>query len=202
MKVLFLGHDNSPIVEYLNEIDEEVVVLTEILTIESITALNPDFLISYGYRYIIKQNILDYFAPNRAINLHISYLPWNRGADPNLWSFIENTIKGVTIHYLDSGVDTGDIIAQHEVTMADYETLSTSYRRLHENIVALFKIYWKEIKSGKCPRMKQVGVGTFHKSREKDPYMKALTHGFDTNVTDLKKIVTTQRSLVGEGNPI
>ncbi|MCL0081308.1 hypothetical protein M1N64_03665 [Peptococcaceae bacterium] len=44
----------------------------------------------------------------RAINLHISFLPWNRGADPNFWSFIENAPVGVSIHYLDEGIDTGD----------------------------------------------------------------------------------------------
>ena len=50
--------------------------------------------------------------PDRVVNLHIAYLPYNRGADPNLWSVLEDTPAGVSIHYVDEGVDTGDIIAQ------------------------------------------------------------------------------------------
>lgn len=46
------------------------------------------------------------------MNLHISYLPWNKGADPNFWSCIDGTPAGVTLHHIDAGVDTGDIIAQ------------------------------------------------------------------------------------------
>ena len=46
-----------------------------------------DFIVSYGYRHILSKNILD-LLPNKIINLHISYLPYNRGADPNFWSFM------------------------------------------------------------------------------------------------------------------
>ncbi len=50
------------------------------------------------------------------INLHISFLPWNRGAHPNFWSFYDDTPKGVTIHLIDEGIDTGAIIYQKEIT--------------------------------------------------------------------------------------
>ena len=38
--------------------------------------------------------------------MHISYLPFNRGAHPNYWSFKDNSPKGVTIHFIDNGIDT------------------------------------------------------------------------------------------------
>lgn len=49
------------------------------------------------------------------LNLHISYLPWNRGANPNFWSFVENTKKGVTIHEIDEKLDKGKILLRKEL---------------------------------------------------------------------------------------
>ena len=54
------------------------------------------------------------------------------GQDPNLWSFIEDTPKGVTIHEIDEGIDTGDIIFQKEIVLNSNETLASSYEKLQE----------------------------------------------------------------------
>src|SRR6202035_5691563 len=114
MNVLFLGPSESAVLEFLKTAEPNVVQTMDPLD-ELLFDEHPvDLLIAHGYRHIIKPSVLDRF-PRRAVNLHISYLPWNRGADPNLWSFIENTPKGVSIHYLDAGIDTGDIIAQKAV---------------------------------------------------------------------------------------
>lgn len=94
-KILFLGDKESPIITWLKAQGERVTQTTDKLTYGGILNKGYAFLISYGYRHIISQDVLSLF-PNRAINLHISYLPYNRGADPNLWSFIEDTPKGVT----------------------------------------------------------------------------------------------------------
>ena len=69
-----------------------------------------NFCISYRYHYILTPSIIHAFQ-NGLINMHISLLPWNRGSDPNLWSFLENTPKGVTIHHIDETLDTGAIIS-------------------------------------------------------------------------------------------
>ena len=104
-----------------------------------------NFIVSFGCRHIIKKSVLEYL-PDRVINLHISYLPWNRGADPNLWSFLEDTPKGVSIHYIDEGIDTGDIIIQKRVSLdEDSETLATSYNKLEMSIIDLFKEIWPNI---------------------------------------------------------
>ena len=106
-----------------------------------------DFIVSYGYQIIIKEPLLELF-PGRVINLHISLLPWNRGSDPNLWSFLNDTPKGVTIHRIEKGVDTGDILAQREVVFDNNETLKTSYDKLTSNIEKLFAEVWPEIRAG------------------------------------------------------
>jgi len=112
-KILFLGPEDSPLITWLTEQGEQVIQTADKLTLEFLGKERFLFVVSYGYRYIITKDILDEF-PDRAINLHIAYLPWNRGADPNFWSFVYGTPKGVTIHYLNEGVDTGDIIVQQE----------------------------------------------------------------------------------------
>ncbi len=126
--------------------------------------------------------------PNRAINLHVSCLPWNKGADPNFWSFVEDTPKGCTIHYLDEGVDTGDIIAQKEIEFdSDLETLATSYEKLQVAIQDLFKQSWRNIKGEKCPRKKQVGKGSIHRVKDKEGLSHLLAEGWNTPVSVLEE---------------
>lgn len=179
--ILFLGPEKSPLLTWL--IDHEVVnhrnmVLQTSAKITSATIDNNNitWLISYGYRHILTKEVLDKL-PDRAINLHISYLPFNRGADPNFWSFINNTPKGVTIHYMDTGVDTGDIIAQRQVVFTE-ETLVTTYQRLQTEIQELFKENWASIKAGTCGRTKQS-----HRAADKNVFSQLLQSGWDTDVS-------------------
>ena len=105
---------------------------------------NFDFIVSYKYRFIISHDIVAYMK-RKIVNLHISLLPWNRGADPNLWSFLKDTPKGITIHYIDSGVDTGDILLQKEFDFnLEEDTLKTTYDFLNKEIIRLFKNNYKK----------------------------------------------------------
>ena len=128
MIILFLGGNLSKTLSnWLISIGEDVAYTEEKININFVKKINPEFIISYNYRYIISGEIIK-FVNNKVINLHISYLPYNKGAYPNVWSFFENTPKGVTIHYVDGGIDTGDIIVQKEVFInEDRETLRSSY---------------------------------------------------------------------------
>lgn len=187
MKILFLGAPDSPVLSWLRQQGEDVYSTLDKITVDYVIENKFDFLISYGYRHILKKEILDLF-PNRAINLHISYLPYNRGTDPNFWSFIDGTPKGVTIHYLDEGVDTGDIIVQKEVVFdsLETETLASSYQKLHTEIQNLFFQNWEAIKNQKCSRRKQVGNGTVHKKKDKDALLHVIEKdGWNTKLSVL-----------------
>lgn len=167
MKILFLGPDDSPVLDFLRKRESSVVQTEAKLNLSSLKIDSVDFLVSYSYRHIIKADILRLF-PNRAINLHISLLPWNRGADPNLWSFLEGTPKGVSIHYLDEGLDTGDIIVQREVFFDEnQDTLASSYKKLQMEIQQLFYESWDSIRAGTSQRVPQRGSGSFHRSSDK-----------------------------------
>jgi len=185
--ILFLGEKESPLFDWLKSTGESVIQTSEKITPEFFISNKIRFLVSYGYRHILRKEILELF-PDRAVNLHISYLPWNKGADPNFWSFIEDTPKGVTIHYLDEGVDTGDIIVQEKVEFnTDQETLATSYEKLQATIQKLFKKNWQDIKSEKCNRQKQIGKGSLHKVKDKKALSQFLTDGWDTSLSVLEE---------------
>ncbi len=180
MRVLFLGPGESPLLAVLDQHDDVEQ------TVEPIKPAwpRPDLIVSYGYTHILGSDILDWVAGN-AINLHISMLPWNRGSDPNLWSFLENTPCGVSIHYMDTGIDTGDLIAQREVHFTGEETLRGSYELLQTEIQRLFRELWPDIRAGRVRRIPQPGGGSYHRQADKDRFAHFLTHGWDTPIKEI-----------------
>ena len=169
MKILFLSNNeiSMPLFNWLKEeAKENVSLFSDKLTVDDLINMKPDLLISYNYRHIIKEDVIR-FMNEKVINLHISLIPWNKGAHPNLWSFLENTPKGVTIHLVDKGVDTGDILLQKEVEIdEDKETLETSYMILHKEIQSLFKDNWTGIKNNRLVPKPQTEEGTMHYMRD------------------------------------
>lgn len=185
--VLFLGREDSPVLAHLRQVEPSVVTLgpEEPLTMELIGELDPALAVVHGYRLILRRPVLDRL-PDRIVNLHISHLPYNRGADPNLWSLLEDTPAGVTIHYVDEGVDTGDIIAQRRLEIGDGETLATSYAALQAAMLELFAEHWPAIRDGRCGRRPQVGPGTSHRVADRAAVEHLLTAGWDTPVAELR----------------
>ena len=167
MKLLFLTNNavSAPLMEWLAQ-RTELTAWSDPLQPDTLRSLGPDLIVSYSYRHIIGNDIVMAY-PQQIINLHISLLPYNRGADPNLWSFLENTPKGVSIHYIDAGIDTGALLAQAEVAFDDpHETLGHSYQMLHQRIQALFRDHWDAMQSGSLCATPQIAGGTFHYARE------------------------------------
>ncbi len=120
-----------------------------------------ELAVSYTYRYILTGEVLSALGGN-VVNLHNSYLPWNRGADPNIWSILDGTPRGVTLHYVDERLDKGDIIAQRFVGVGVDETFESSYMELDSAAKELFKeafryySYWPEM------RKTALGRGNYH----------------------------------------
>lgn len=182
MNILFLGPPNEKMSTILRKHGHQILGIESPLDVQFLKENHIDFAISYGYRHIIKSNVLSHLKKH-IINLHISYLPWNRGADPNLWSFLENTPKGVTIHLIDEGIDTGDIIAQKKIDFLENEnTLATTYIRLQKEILLLFEEQTPFIIKGCFEASKQPHGGTFHKSADKNKFIHLLSNGWNTPV--------------------
>jgi methionyl-tRNA formyltransferase len=190
MRILYLGPD-SHLVEFLRSTGDDVVATEDPIGGADIDRIAPDFVVSYGYRHILKSDVLDR-VERRAVNLHISLLPWNRGADPNFWSFYEDTPKGVTIHYMDDGVDTGDIVTQRRVEFTGDETLRTSYERLKREVEDLFRAHWEDIRDGRCERRAQEGEGSYHGIKDRSA-LASLPDGFDTPVSEVERMGARER---------
>lgn len=184
MRVLLLGPERPDLSAFLESGGDQVTRVEEPIDATSDCLEGVDWIVSYGYRHIIRGNVLERF-PNRAVNLHISYLPWNRGADPNLWSFLEDTPKGVTVHYIDEGIDTGDIIAQREVLMAPDDTLRSSYAKLTRAGDELFRAIWPALRRDELTGRRQPSGGSVHRMKDKLQVTSLLEQGWDTPVSNL-----------------
>jgi hypothetical protein len=180
--VVFLGRPDSPVLAHLRGGDEAVLAIGPD---EPFVPDDPRLVVSHGYRRILRADVLD-VLPDRVINLHISLLPYNRGADPTLWSVLEDTPAGVTIHYIDPGVDTGDVIAQRELAFADDDTLATAYAKAQAAMVDLFAEQWPAISGGTNARAPQPPGGTAHRVADRAAVEPLLTAGWDTRVGDLR----------------
>lgn len=83
--------------------------------------LNPDLLILGGTR-IIRKNILD--IPHiGTLNIHPGHLPDFRGVDVIPWAILKGRQPYITVHFVDIGVDTGDIIMRRPLPLEDRDTL-------------------------------------------------------------------------------
>ena len=82
--------------------------------------------------------------------------------------------------------DTGDIIVQKTIKFSSADTLKTSYEKLNEEIVILFKNNYNNILKGEIKSKKQEGEGSYHTSNQKNKYLPLLKNGYDTKVINLK----------------
>jgi methionyl-tRNA formyltransferase len=139
--------------------------LQEQSSLDSIHDLQPDIGISALFGYILRHELLE-LLPNGCINIHPALLPYNRGAFPNVWSIVDKTPAGVTIHYIDEGVDTGDLIAQRRVDTTVLDTGQSLYHKLELASLELFQRTWPLLKSGSVERRRQEGKGTCHRVRD------------------------------------
>lgn len=192
-RVLLLAPAGTPLLALLRKNGHSVIRTDRDINNSPIQLSDFDFLISYGYRYILSEKVLKHFQNRCAINLHISFLPFNRGADPNFWSIYEGTPQGVTIHYLDKGIDTGDIIAQTTVPFdEDIDTLSSSYDKLHKAIFRLFADNMSNILSGQVVSFTQPNKGTYHESSDRTRLFNALKKGrenvWDTPIKEVRSL--------------
>jgi methionyl-tRNA formyltransferase len=122
----------------------------------------PEWMISVYFGYILRAEALA--IPTRGtLNLHAGLLPFNRGVHPNVWSLVEGTAAGVTLHWVDAGVDTGDLAAQCEVPVTPTDTGATLYARLEDAALSLFRNAWPEVENNTLARTPQSPGGTLHR---------------------------------------
>jgi len=202
VKVLLLGGANvhcESVRECLISLGETVWLHTQRCDPALLADRPPDIIVSYNHRFILPPAV--FTAPRLgAINLHVSFLPWNRGADPNFWSHAEHTPKGVSLHHIDAGLDTGDLIAREAVESSDADTLRTTYDTLHARLQALFHAWWPLIREGRAPRARQEPGGSVHLRRDRDAFASVLAaRGWDTPIQEVAALRLDHETIHGRG---
>lgn len=87
--------------------------------IKQIEEINPDLILSVYYRKIFPKALIK-IPKLGCVNIHPSLLPYYRGPIPTFWALLNGESKcGVTVHYIDEGIDTGPIIEQKEIIIKD-----------------------------------------------------------------------------------
>lgn len=80
-------------------------------------SLNPDLIVVFSMSQLLREEIME-IPRLGVINLHPSFLPEYRGPNPDFWQYHDMEMNpGVTIHYVDPGEDTGDIIYQERMSI-------------------------------------------------------------------------------------
>ncbi len=124
--------------------------------IKQIKDLKPDIAVVCSFNYKIPKVMLD-SVPAGFINVHPSLLPKYRGANPYSAPIINGEKEtGITLHFMDTEFDTGDIILQRKISISPKETMGTLFNRF--NIMALDMLVEtlnKFEKENTLPRTKQ-----------------------------------------------
>lgn len=119
--VKIVAEQNDILVIQLDKVKEQY---------KEIIDLNPDIIITCAYGQILPKELLDY-PKYGCINVHASLLPKLRGGAPIHRAIINGSKKtGITIMYMDVGMDDGDIITQREIEITDTETASSLHDKL------------------------------------------------------------------------
>ena len=189
-KILFLGYNEevTSLIKILKEYGCHVEQRSEKLEWDN--DFNEfDLIVSFGYRHIIPGKFLERHQ-GKVINLHISYLPYNKGAHPNFWAFYDGTPHGVTIHFIDEGLDTGDILFQREIKFNASGTFAQTYSVLVSEIEKLFIENIEKIINKNFSPEKQQGKGTCHKSSDLPYFPGGWDAEIAPTISALKKQIT------------
>lgn len=140
--------------------------LYEEKNLNALKKMKLDLAILAWWPYILREELIG-IPRIGCLNFHPSYLPHNRGKDPNFWAIVEDMPFGVSLHFVDTGVDSGDIAFQSVIEKSWEDTGKTLYEKALKEIVKLFKNNFEQIKSGTIPRKRQdITQASFHKRSE------------------------------------
>jgi methionyl-tRNA formyltransferase len=130
--------------------------------VELLRKLEPDLIVSMHYAVIFREPLLR--VPRLGcVNEHPSRLPAGQGMTPSYWHMIIGDERNwIALHYLDPGIDTGDIIAEGSVEITPDDTGATASRKLSEEGHRIFAESLPLIREGRAPRMTQKEYGRLH----------------------------------------
>ncbi len=120
--------------------------------------LRLDVVVGIHFPYLVPPAVLE--LPRLGVlNLHPAYLPYNRGWHTPSWALLEETPIGATLHFMDAGVDTGDVVHQRALEVSPGDTADTLYQRLKGLELEVFREAWPQVVRGTYRRTPQPDGG-------------------------------------------
>jgi len=115
----------------------------------------PDLFVSMSFNQIFRKKTIE-TPPLGTINCHAGKLPFYRGRNILNWALINDEKEfGITVHYVDEGIDTGDVIRQECFTVTDHDDYSTLLERAYEGCASLLAQSVEDLRLGKANRISQ-----------------------------------------------
>jgi methionyl-tRNA formyltransferase len=137
---------------------------------KTLSQFKSDIFVSMSFNQIFKQSIIQ--IPEKGIiNCHAGMLPFYRGRNVLNWALINDETKfGITVHYVDGGIDTGDIILQQSYKIDDSDTYATLLERSFGYCADMLYRALVEIDLGESKRIPQNSITPvgFYCSQRKD----------------------------------
>ena len=123
--------------------------------INTIKKYNPNVIIVLCYQFFLKKRLLAVPVMG-AINFHNSPLPRHAGRHPGFWTiWYGDKESGMVVHFLDAGIDTGDIIYQTKVPVLPGDTIDKVYKRVFDTSEKLIGRLLDDIENESIPRKSQ-----------------------------------------------
>lgn len=126
--------------------------------IEKAKNYHCDLFVSMSFDQIFKQEISDK-SKMGIINCHAGKLPFYRGRNVLTWALINDEKEfGITVHFVDKGIDTGDIILQKTYPIADSDNYATLLQRAYCDCAQILFDGIKKLQKGSYTRTRQDSI--------------------------------------------
>jgi methionyl-tRNA formyltransferase len=166
----------------------EVIVSPEPYEDNLADNFSPDIILSSGYDRLLRPETVQKYS-QRIINLHAAYLPWARGIGTTLFATMLRYPYGVSIHFINEGLDTGNLISRKLVQPGPKDTLRTLYSKLLSATEELFFESFPKIVHGQTDGVPQEQLGEINTNRSRlqfESLLDVCPNGYDTLISDLE----------------
>ena len=176
-KYLFKNFKNDNYILYTKKNNLKIIdlckkyqVLCKIINKNNIIDLKKNNFKSYNWLinlwsdYIFDKDILKLFE--NTINIHPSFLPYCKGSDPIVWTIINEFQAGVTLHSINTKVDSGKIYCQKKIKSNFPIKGKDLYSSVFNESVFFFKQNWEKIRNGKFKNLNNNSPKKIYKRNE------------------------------------
>lgn len=175
------------------ELHDDVLIFSGPVSVDFLHSQEIWAIISDRNGHILTDDVLS-VVEGRAFNSHPSLLPFQRGWQPVFFSIWDNTSVGVSIHQIDTGLDTGRLIYQSEVQVNASDRLDTLHFRCRLEILRGWAQTWPLVRADEIQPWEQTGPGNYHSRKEFETIFPLLKNGWKTTVQEVRRFAEARKT--------